>query len=292
MQTAKYKRLILKDASYELISEYSIQGDRVHYFSLERHQWEDLPYSMIDWAATDGYAGKDARERSEHVNEALDRAAVERSEEEARSPLVAPGLKLSSQDGVFLLDAYQGKPELNHLNQNGANLKKNLGRNIIRGAINPIAGSKQTIELPGLHARLQSHTSIPSLYVYIDSDDPLQTYSSETAKDRLRIVRCEPKKENRIVGAISIAVYGKVKQNAQFVEAKVEPVSKYWVKVSPAASLAEGEYALVEYDDKGAMNQFVWDFGVNLQALPNPSVVLPDGDRNEPVVIQKPRKKD
>jgi hypothetical protein len=291
-QKANYKRLILKDGSYELIGEYSIQGDRVHYFSSERHQWEDLPYSMIDWAATDSFAGKDARERSERVNEALDRAGVERSEEEAQSPLIAPGLKLPSQDGVFLLDIYQGKPELSLLNQNGADLKKNLGRNIIRGAINPIAGSKQTIELPGLHARIQSHTPVPLLYVYIDSDDPLQTYNSETAKDHLRIVRCERKKENRIVGSVNIAVYGKVKQTAQYVEAKVEPVSKYWVKVSPAASLADGEYALVEYDDKGAMNQFVWDFGVNPQAPPNPNIVRPDSNRNEPVLIQKPRKKD
>jgi hypothetical protein len=292
VQTAKYKRLILKDGSYELISEYSIQGDRVHYFSSERHQWEDLPYSMIDWAATDSYAGKAARERSEHVNEALDRAAVERSEEESRFPLVAPGLKLPSPDGVFLLDVYQGKPELSHLDQNGIDLKKNLGRNIIHGAINPIAGSKQTIELAGLHARIQSHTPVPLLYVYIDSEDPLQPYTSEMAKDRLRIVRCESKKESRIVGAVNIAIYGKVKQSAQYVEAKVEPVSKYWVKVSPAVSLADGEYALVEFDDKGAMNQFVWDFGISLQAPPNPSIVRPDSDRNEPVLIQKSRKKD
>ena len=55
-QTGKYKRLILKDGAYELISEYSIQGDRVRYFSSERHQWEDLPYSMIDWAATESFA--------------------------------------------------------------------------------------------------------------------------------------------------------------------------------------------------------------------------------------------
>jgi hypothetical protein len=291
-QTAKYKRLILKDGSYELINEYSVQGDRVHYFSTERHQWEDMPYSMIDWAATDSFTEKDARERSEHVNEALDRAAAERSEEEARSPLIAPGLKLPSQDGVFLLDVYQEKPELNRLNQNGADLKKNLGRNIIRGAINPIAGSKQTIELAGLHARIQSHTPLPLLYVYIDSDDPLQSYTSETAKDHLRIVRCEQKKENRIVGAVDIAIYGKVKQSVQQVESRVEPVSKYWTKISPAASLVDGEYALVEYDGKGAMNQFVWDFGVSPQALPNPNVIRPESDRNEPVLIRKPRKKD
>jgi hypothetical protein len=291
-QAGKYKRLILKDGSYELITEYSIQGDRVHFFSSERHQWEDLPYSMIDWKATESFAGKDARERSEHINEAMDRAAAERSEEDARFPLIVPGLKLPSQSGVFLLDVYQGKPELSRLNQNGADLRKNLGRNIIRGAINPIAGSKQTIELAGLHARIQSHTPVPSLYVFIDSDDPAQPYTSGTAKDHLSIVRCERKKENRIVGVINIAVYGKVKQSAQNVETNVEPVSKYWVKISPAASLAEGEYALVEYDDRGAMNQFVWDFGVNTLALPNQSLVNPDSDRSEPTLIQKPRKKD
>jgi hypothetical protein len=290
-QTIKAKRLILKDGSYELIREYSIQGDRVHYYSAERREWEDMPHSLVNWDATKQFAEADSGKQSERANETLEKGAKERSEYEARFPLAAPALRLPDPDGVFLLDIYRESPELNELIQNGADLKKNLGRNILRGLINPIVSSKQTIELPGLHARVQSHTLTPSMFISIDRSDPSQLYTSETAKDHLQIVRCEIKNENRIVGNINVAVYGKVKQSIQAVEVKVEALSEHWAKITPAAALEPGEYVLMEFDEKGAMNQFVWDFGVDPAAPQNTNVVLPSFERNKPVLIRKPHNK-
>ena len=284
------KRLILMDGSYEAISQYRIEGDRVRYFSTERSAWEELPCSMVDWTATREYAARAFSETSERVGDSLDKAAAERRDEEARAPMVAPGLRLPSPEGIFLLDSYQGKPELNRLVQSGADLNKNTGSNILRSVINPISGSRQTVELKGLNARIQSHVPIPSIYFAIDAADPLMVYNSETAKDHLRIVRCGKKKGNRIVATFSIAIYGKVKQQAQFVEAKVEPVSNYWVKVTPAAPLKTDEYALVELDEKGSMNLFVWDFGVNPLAAPNPSAEQSAPERAAPVLKEKPQK--
>ena len=96
-------RLILNDGSYELISQYSIQGERVRYFSTERNAWEELPYSMIDWPATEKYAARSAHEADARRNEALDKAAAERKEEEAHLPLVIPGLRIPAPEGVFLV---------------------------------------------------------------------------------------------------------------------------------------------------------------------------------------------
>ena len=38
-----FKRLVLKDGSYEPINKYELKGKLVRYFSSERHEWEELP---------------------------------------------------------------------------------------------------------------------------------------------------------------------------------------------------------------------------------------------------------
>ena len=286
----KPKRLILKDGSYELVGKYEIRGDRVRYYSAERNAWEEMPASLIDWPATEQWAGQVSRESSERAQDSRERAATERKDEDDRAPLVAPGIRLPSADSVYLLDRYQGAAELNALVQNGADLNKNTGKNILRGVLNPLAGPRQTIELKGLHARTRSHVTSPSIYFPIDADDPTAGYGSNTAGDHLRIVRCRENNGNRIVSAIEIAIYGKVKQKADSIDLKVEPVSDFWVKVTPAAPMPAGEYALVEFDEKGRMNQFVWDFGVNPAGSANPAAERTVSGRNEPVLIKKPNK--
>jgi hypothetical protein len=69
-----------------------------------------------------------------------------------------------------------------------------------------------------------------------------------------------------------------------------EPVSEYWVKITPSIPLKPGEYALVEFDDKGTMNEFVWDFGMDPAAPPNPAAMRSSPERSEPVLIQNPPK--
>ena len=288
---AAIQRLILNDGSYESVGRYSVEGDRVRYYSTERFAWEELPCSMIDWEATRAYAARSDREAEERREGALERAAEERREEEARTPLVAPGLRLPPE-GVFLLDAYRGKQELNRLTQSGGDVNRNTGGNILRGILNPIAGSKQTVELKGRNARIRSHVFEPVLYFPVDPADPEAAYTSSTAGDHLRLARCTHKKGNRIVATIEIAIYGKVRQKAQYVEARVERVSDYWVRIAPAAPLKKGEYALIEVDAKGSLNQFVWDFGVDPDAPPNPDILPGSAAKKEPVLREKAPKAD
>ena len=285
------KRLILKDGSYQLATKYEVKGDRVRYLSAERNEWEEVPNSMVDWAATaqfekDRAAGKPAPEAV-----ALDKELeAERQADEARSPHVAPGLRLPDDGGVVLLDTFQSQPQLLELQQNSGELNKNVKGNILRATINPIASARQTIELPGLHARIQAHATVPAIYVNVGQQDQLDkaVQIAEKSKeealpwDRFRIVRLQASKDKRVVGDIKIAVYGKVSQEQKFVPATAAQLTGGWVKVTPSGDLAPGEYAVVELLGKEGMNLYVWDFGVNPAAGANPTAWKPDPSATKP----------
>ena len=52
------QKLYMKDGSYQVVSSYEIQGDRVRYFSVERAEWEEVPTSLVDFDATKRGAGR------------------------------------------------------------------------------------------------------------------------------------------------------------------------------------------------------------------------------------------
>ncbi len=118
------ERLILKDGSYQSVEKYEMQGDRVHYLSAERYEWEDIPASLIDWDATKKYNDKlsSGKLRPRIVETPEEKEA--REKEEANSPEIAPGVHLPGSGGVFLFDEFKGKPEVAEIVQNGSEPSK------------------------------------------------------------------------------------------------------------------------------------------------------------------------
>jgi hypothetical protein len=297
------KRLILTDGSYQSVTKYEIKGDRVRYLSAERGEWEELPKSMVDWPATEKYAKERAAGGAPPEAAALEKEIeTERAEEEALSPHVLPGLQLPEEGGVFLLDTYEGNPELVPIEQRGGSVNKNTKRNVLRAAVNPIASAHQTVEVPGKHSPMQSHVAVPALYINIDrgpdqpeSETPAEAKPKEEEplppQDRFKIVRLETKGDKRIVGDIKIAVYGKISQDAKFVPTTAQPMAGGWVKLTPTESLPSGEYAVVEMLGKEGMNLYVWDFGVNPNAPANTVAFKPDPSAsqssNKSIELQK-----
>jgi hypothetical protein len=279
------KRLILKDGSYQLASQWQVKGDRVRYFSAERDEWEEVPNSLVDWAATDKYEKDRAAGVPSPEAVQLDKEiAAERAAEEARNPVVAPGLHLPDDGSVLLLDTYQNQPQLVELQQSGGEVNRNRKGNVLRAAVNPIAGSKQTIELEGLHASVQAHALLPSVYVNLEQpkdsstppERPQQPQEPEQPWDRFHIVRARIKNGKRIVGDIKISLVGKVNQEQNLVPTSSQRLTGEWVKVTPTAPLEPGEYAIVELLGKEGMNTFVWDFGVNPSAAANSGALKPE----------------
>ena len=266
------KRLILKDGSYQSATKWEVKGDRVRYFSAERYTWEELPKDLIDWSATDKYNQEHEKQRTITASEVVQQDEIDRKAEEAAAPMVAPGLRLPDGGGVFLLDVFSRDVQLVELVQSGGEVNKQTGKNILRAAMNPLTlSSKQTIEIKGEHARIQAHQFQPDIYVNVagtDSESSASAKDSAPPPDRYRIVRLEPRKDSRVVGNLSVAVYGKVSQKENWIPASNTKVGD-WIKVTPSEPLQPGEYALAEMLDKKQMNIYVWDFGINPDAPRN-----------------------
>jgi hypothetical protein len=299
------KRLIMKDGSYQPATQWQIIGNRVRYFSSERYSWEELPKDLVDWAATDKYNEERLKQKTVNASEIARQDEAERRAEEAVTPTVAPGLRLPNGGGVFLLDRFQNRPQLVELVQSGGELNRQMRKNILRAALNPLAlSSHQTIELKGEHARVQAHQPQPEIYLNVDSarsssgqDATPQQANDKSAEppDRYRIIRLEPRKDVRVVGNLNIAVYGKVSQKENWIKTTAAPVGE-WVKVTPAEPLPPGEYALVEMLDKNQMNLYVWDFGVNPAAPANATAWTPrqptqtqTGTNDTPILDKRPK---
>jgi hypothetical protein len=288
------KRLILKDGSYQLATKWEVKGDRVRYLSAERDEWEELPNSLVDWAATDKFekdraAGVPAPEAVELDKE----VEAERRAEEAKTPQVAPGLHLPDDGGMLLLDTFQTQPQLVLLQQNSGEINRNTKTNKLRSAIIPIANRKQTIELDGLHASVQAHATLPTIYVNLDDQtsnvsspqgpqQPQQPQQPEQPWDRFHIVRVQLKKDKRVIGDIKITPLGKASQEQNLVPTTSQRLTGGWVKLTPANALEPGEYAVVEMLGKDGMNTYVWDFGVNPAAPANATPLKPEAPIPQP----------
>jgi hypothetical protein len=271
------KRLILKDGSYQLASQWEVKGDRVRYLSAERNEWEEVPYSLVDWPATEKFEKDRASQpRSPEAEEVDGELAAERAAEEAKAPQVAPGLRLPEDGGVMLLDTFQNQAQLVELEQNGGKLNRNRKQNVLKAAVNPASSSTQPIELEGLHAKVQAHVNLPSLYLALASPENTSTDPSKPPPaDRFRIVRLKSKNGKRIIGEIKVSFIGKVSQEETLIPTTSEDLTGGWVKITPTTALQPGEYAVVELLGSDGINTFVWDFGVNPSAPPNPGAVEP-----------------
>jgi hypothetical protein len=307
------KRLILKDGSYQIVTKWEVRGNRVRYYSAERYDWEELPNSLVDWAATEKYNSEAVKRPTVTSSDvaALDaEEQAERTKEDAKTPTVAPGVKLPDTGGVFLLDNFHGQTSLVELVQNGGELNKQMGKNIMRAIINPLpTGSRQSIELKGPRAQVQTHNSSPNIYVDIDNSDsdadaskakdntptavgpngigsaPVQKPNNDSAKagsatlnqpNRFKIVRVQGKKDSRVVSNVKISLLGKVSNEEDIIPTTAEPVSGgEWVKVIPSKPLEPGEYALIEMLGDKQINMYVWDFGYDPNAPANPTAWKP-----------------
>lgn len=294
-------RLILKDGSYQVVRSYEIVGDRVRFLSQERGDWEEIPADLVDWEATrkweNDHSGQSDDTNSPAMKEAEDldkEEAAARVEQKARMPEVAKGLELPDESGVFVLDTFQGTPELVELNPVELDLRGRTRHGL--SVLNPMAGQKEDIELQGSNAKVHLHVDDPAIYLSLDAGDSTEPavahamtvntqgakpiangrHGAQSAQSGFAIVRLDERRAVRLVGAIQVSPMGKVTQSENVVPTKVEALpGGHWLKLSPEAHLTIGEYALVEILSPSDINQSVWDFRVDPRLGDNPAALGP-----------------
>lgn len=296
-------RLILKDGSYQIVRKYEIIGSRVRYISVERGgDWEELPYDLVDWEATHKWEKQQADQaqiQSPAMQEAaeLDKEeAAERNAQKDRMPEVARGLNLPDQDGVFVLDEYQGTPELIELVPSTGDLQ--MARQHGLRSVLPLQGQLAHVELEGASAKVHLHVNEPTLYLSLDPEHETEVEQvlshpmtvdthgasavahpkkgATSALSGFAIVRLDERKSVRIVGTVHVGPTGNITQEENVIPTTVEILpGRHWLRLKPKGPLTIGEYALVEILSEKDMNASVWDFQVNPRAGLNESAIGP-----------------
>jgi hypothetical protein len=299
-------RLILKDGTYQIVRKYEVIGDRVRYISVERGgDWEELPNDLVDWPATRKWEQQAEQAATEAQSPAMEEAAAIDKEEAAerlaqkdRMPEVARGLTLPDQDGVFVLDEFQGTPQLIELVPSTGDLQ--MARQHGIRSVLPLQGQTAHVELEGPAAKVHLHVNEPTLYLSLDSPDDARVAGDQvtahalsvdthgassvahpkrgatSAKSGFAIVRVDTRKSVRIVGTVHVSPTGDVTQDENVIPATAEVLpGKHWLKLTPKEPLLIGEYALVEILSSKDMNASVWDFQVNPRAGLNESAIGP-----------------
>jgi hypothetical protein len=248
----KGKKLILTDGTFQLAREYTVEGDRVRYWSLERSQWEEIPASLVDWDATKKaeteQAGRDAELKARiHASQL---AQLTKDIDVDRSLEIKPGLFLPDAIGFYALDRDR---LIREMKQSEAVVKTSTGRQvekILSGV--PMIPGKKTMEIPGERAAMRLNTAEPEFFMRpADSREP-----------RFRLLRAQIKGGHRLIDSISIHFTGEEKHNATDIEIQTWTPASGVFRYTVDQHLEPGEYAFVEMTGEG-ISGYVWDFGVD-----------------------------
>ncbi|HTV54492.1 MAG TPA: hypothetical protein VMI06_06225, partial [Terriglobia bacterium] len=97
-------KLYLKDGTFLLVTQYQIQGDRVHYYSVAEGQWEDMPLSLVDLKATQQAIAAKREEQQKLLQQAEKTVRDNYQMPQNTGGQVAPGIRLPFQEGLYAYD--------------------------------------------------------------------------------------------------------------------------------------------------------------------------------------------
>ena len=233
-------RLYLKDGTYQMVREYAIQEDRVHYYSVERGDWEDIPLALVDLKRTEG-------EIAGHKAALEEESKVIAAEEKVEREQVHEASRIPQDPGVY---QFIDQKELRILRLAESQFHTNKRRSVLK-ALSPIpmVSGKGTVEVDNPHASYFVENDTPEFYIQL------------SAEQQFGIIRLVPHENIRIAEKVTILpVVKQAVEEPEVVEIfrkQLDPNGLY--KIWPQKPLEPGEYAVVEFTP-GKLNMQIWDF--------------------------------
>jgi hypothetical protein len=304
--TPRRIHLILRDGTFQLVLSYTVVGDLVHYRSAERNgALEEIPLALVDLPATEAWI---AARRPKSQSAAQERPvlspelAKEEADRAARTPEVAPDLRLPDEESVLVLDTFTDTPELVPLAQNGGDLNKETAHNVLALDINPASAPHRILEIRGDRSDVQLHVPQPEFFIRLGTKDTAQpsaiaftvdthgasareTPSGGSESSSYIIERLDVRVGSRILDSFRISSLG-LKPQPDIIETSQDPLPRgHWMKLTPNQPLEFGEYALIEVLNSHEVNLAVWDFGIHSAAPDNVEAIHPTP--KQPVTLER-----
>jgi hypothetical protein len=224
-------KLYMKDGSYHIVREYQVQPDRVHFYSVERSDWEDVPLDLVDLKRTES----EAAERRSKLEEDAKAMA---QEEKAERDLEKEKRRIPQEPGAYWMLGN----EVQVLKAAESTIHTNKGRAVLkRLSPVPLITGKATLEVAGAH----------SLNVFSDPEQEFFGIAKLTVKGAVRIV------EN----VTTLPVVNEIVEDPTMVDILKKELDGGLYKIWPKEKLEPGEYAVVEYTES-KLNIQVWDFAI------------------------------
>lgn len=242
-------KLYLRDGTYQLVQSYEIVGKRVRYYSIERSEWEELPVSLVDFAATKRAQSDEEESKEEELEEARELSGRRFDAADDTGFEVAPGIRLPQDEGVY---AFDGLRVIRMIQSSGEVVKDKKRAALLLALPGPFLKNRGFVVLPGKRSVIRILNMQPTFYVR----------SSDDLGNKLQIITLKSRKEAREVERLEwrggVATPEELRAAVPIERSEVAPGI---LRISPTKALELGEYALGELVQE-QLNLELWDFGI------------------------------
>jgi hypothetical protein len=245
------KKLMLKDGGFQLVREYSVEGDRVRYYSIDSGQWDEMPADLVDWEKTKSVAAEEAKRDADAVAKA-------KSQERAReaqlldidaSVEAAPGVFLPPGEGLFAFDG-QTVLKLAPAPIDSKISKSNVVERVFTPI--PIVPTRHNISIHRPHAEYRVSNGQPEFYMRLAAGP----------EPELELIRAITRGDMRQIEKLD-ELFGQKKFRKDSLPIQRWVVAPGLYRFTLGVPLEPGEYVLAEAVQDNGLNLYVWDFGVD-----------------------------